>query len=145
MVREPEIQKFWSEQQVYESLVQNNPGVSCVIGLGVVIWAWGVREALGIQGEEVREHSLGISTRQLQVYQPRCTAARLRPCHRSKMETMSPQQDGDRVAFLGFKLRLVSLKSAQCHLAIDAAAHPPVAGVAHLHSPQAWTDQCLIA
>lgn len=61
VVREPEIQKFWSEQQVYESLVQNNPGVSCVL-----VWVlWFVRIP-----REGREHSLGISTRQLQ----KCTS-----------------------------------------------------------------------
>jgi isoleucyl-tRNA synthetase len=28
VVREPEIQSYWAQQRVYESLVEDNPGVS---------------------------------------------------------------------------------------------------------------------
>lgn len=136
MVREPEIQKFWSEQQVYESMVQNNPGVSCV--LVWVLW-------FGFGGQEGFVGTEGGGKGTQLGYQHKAAASVPAKVHRSKIETVSPQQDGDRVALLGFKLRSVLLKSVQRHLAINAAAHPPVAGVAHLHSPQAWTDQCLIA
>ena len=27
--REPELQRFWEEQNIYEQLLQNNPGVGC--------------------------------------------------------------------------------------------------------------------